>query len=92
MGGATVQFSAEIIENSEIISAPDYTAKFTLPVTLIAAENDMAIDSTYTENVCKNGFPNCKLVKIPDTGHCLTLENDLVLNQIWDEVDALWSG
>ena len=41
-----------------------------------AAENDMMIDSPYTEGVCKNGFPNCKLVKIPGTGHCLTQEND----------------
>lgn len=89
VGGATVQFSAEIIENGEIISAPDYAAKITLPITMIAAENDIAIDSTHTEGVCKNGFPNCKLVKIPGTGHCLTLENDTVLNAIWDEADAL---
>ena len=89
VGGATVQFSAEIIENADIISAPDYTAKMTLPITMIAAENDMAIDNAHTQGVCTGGFPNCKLVIIPGTGHCLTLENDNVLNKIWDEADAL---
>ena len=89
VGGATNQFAGEIIENGEIVSEPDYTAKMTLPITMIAAENDMMIDSPHTEGICKKGFPNCKLVKIPGTGHCLTKENDRVLNTIWGEVDAL---
>jgi alpha-beta hydrolase superfamily lysophospholipase len=34
---------------------------------------------------------DCKLIKPAGTGHCLMLENDDVLNVIFDEVDALYA-
>lgn len=91
VGGATVQWMSEMIENGEIVTSPRFTERLTLPITVIAADNDVIVDGPFLERVCTEDFPNCKLVKLPQTGHCLTLENDDVLDQIWDEADALTS-
>ena len=89
VGGATVQWMSEMIENGEIVTHEDFMQRLTLPITVIAAETDVIVDGPFLEQTCAEGFPNCRLVKIPDTGHCLTLESDDVLIRIWDEADRL---
>ncbi len=89
VGGPTTNWISEIIENGEIVRAPDFISKIDIPVTTIAAENDTIVDGAVVEEVCRSGFPDCKLVVPPGSGHCLTLENDKILATIWDETDAL---
>jgi len=90
VGGVTSNWVGEIIENGEYVTHPDNAARLDgTPITMIAASEDVIIDSPFSETACTELFSECKLVIIPDTGHCLTLENDNVINTIYDEADAL---
>ena len=91
VGGATVQWMSEMIENGEVVTSEAFMRQLTLPITVIAADTDVIVDNPVIEQACTEGFPNCRLVKLPGTGHCLTLENDDVLVRIWDEADRLAS-
>ena len=60
-----------------------------MPITTIAAYKDVIINNAVTKAACTDGFPNCRLVVPAGTGHCLTLEDDVVFKGLWDEADAL---
>lgn len=90
VGGATSNWIGEMIENGEYVTHPDNAARLDgTRITMIAASEDVIIDSPFSEGACTELFSECKLVVIPNTGHCLTLENDNVINTIYDEADAL---
>ncbi len=89
VGSPTTNWIMEIIENGEIVRAPDYIGNIDIPVTTIAAQKDTIVDGEVVQEVCRTGFPDCKLVIPAGSGHCLTLENDDILSQMWDETDAL---
>ncbi len=90
VGGVTNNYVRGLINSGELLQTRAYAAKINLPVHMIVAENDVVIDSPTSEAACTNGLADCKLVKLPKTGHCLMLESDGVLNAIFDEVDALY--
>ena len=90
VGGATSNWIGEIIENGEFVTQAENLKRLgSVPITMIAAANDVIIDSSVSERACEDGIEGCKLVVIPETGHCLTLENDKVINAIHDELDAM---
>lgn len=90
VGGATSNWIGEMIENGEYVTKAQNAAKLDgTPITMIAASEDVIIDSPFSEAACTEVFSQCKLVVIPNTGHCLTLENDNVINTIFDEADRL---
>ncbi len=89
VGNITNNWLSEIIENGEIVTQAEYMKSIDMPVTTIAAFNDVIINNDVTKAACTDGFPNCKLVVPAGTGHCLTLEDDIVFKALWDEADAL---
>ena len=91
VGGVTNNYVRGMISSGELLQTSDYAAKIDLPIHMVVAENDVIIDSPTSEAACTNGLADCKLVKLPKTGHCLMLENDNVLNAIFDELDALYA-
>lgn len=91
VGGVTNNYIHEMISSGELLQTPEFTVKIDVPVHMIVAENDIVIDARASEAACTDGLADCKLVKIPETGHCLMLESDDVLDAIFDEVDALYA-
>jgi lysophospholipase len=89
VGGATNNYVRGMIKSGELLRSESYAAKLDIPIHMVVAEKDVIIDSAVSEAACMEGLPDCKLVKLPGTGHCLMLENDTVINAIYDEVDAL---
>lgn len=89
VGDVTPNFLGEMIENGEIVTDSRYAAKLNVPITMIVADVDVIINSPVSEAACTDIFPDCKLVELPGTGHCLTLEDDTVFAAMWDEVDRL---
>lgn len=89
VGGMTINLIGEMLENGEIVTAPKRAAAMDMPVTMITAERDVIIDTSISEAACTDGFPDCKLIKMPDTLHCLTLENDAIITAIYDEAETL---
>ena len=88
VGGMTFSLLGEMLENGEIVTQPDRLAAMDMPVTIVLPERDVIVDSTIAEAAC-NGMADCKATEIPESGHCLTLENDDVLNAMWDEAEGL---
>ena len=88
VGGMTFSLLGEMLENGEIVTQPDRLAAMDMPVTIVLPERDVIVDSTIAEAAC-NGMTDCKATEIPKSGHCLTLENDDVLNAMWDEAEGL---
>lgn len=91
VGGVTNNYVHGMISSGELLQTPEYAAKIDVPIHMVVAENDVVIHSPTSEAACTNGLADCKLVKLPNTGHCLMLEDDNVLNDIFDEVDALYA-
>ncbi len=89
VGGATNQWGAEFFESSEYILEPGYLEKISVPITVISAENDTFVETSYNSRACSEAFPDCREVTPAGTGHCLPQESDEVVNQIFDEIDAL---
>lgn len=90
VGGATNNYVRGLISSGALLQTPDFAAKIDVPIHMVVAENDVIIHSPTSEAACMNGLADCKLVKLPKTGHCLMLEGDDVLNAIYDELDALF--
>lgn len=90
VGGVTNNYVHGMISSGELLQTPDFAAKIDLPIHMIVAENDVVIDSLTSEAACTDGLKDCKLVKLPNTGHCLMLENDSVLIAIFDELELLY--
>lgn len=90
VGGVTNQWVYGMITSGEYLREDEVEAKIDMPITMIAAERDVIIDSKVSEDACTDGLPNCTLKIYPDTGHCLTLENDDVLTKIYDDVDEIF--
>ena len=91
VGGATNNYVRGIISSGELLRSESYQARLDVPIYMIVAETDVIIDSAVSETACTDGLPDCKLTKLPGTGHCLMLENDEVIGAIYDEVDALFA-
>ena len=89
VGGMTFSLMGEMLENGEMVTSSKRAGDLDMPITVIIPERDVIVDSSISEAVCTDGFPDCKLVELPETGHCLTLENDKALNAMWDEAEAL---
>ena len=90
VGGATVQWLSELMENGEIITAPDFGAKLSLPIEMVLASDDNWVESDYAAKACTDSFANCNLITIPNTGHCINMEHDHVLEQIYGQLDRLY--
>ncbi|MBC6403763.1 MAG: hypothetical protein GDA39_05830 [Hyphomonadaceae bacterium] len=90
VGGITNQYGAEFIESSELILSDGYLEKLDIPVTLISAEVDTFVVTEVNSYSCLKTIPDCREVLIPSTGHCLTQEEDEVLEQMWDKFDHLF--
>ena len=89
VGGVTVQWGSEFFESSEIMQSGGYLEAIELPVTIISAENDTYVYTDVNSSACQTRFQDCREVAIAGTGHCLPQESDGVLNQMFDEMDAL---
>lgn len=89
VGGATNSWLMALIGNGELITSEAYTSRLKKPMTIIVPEHDKIVNSASTIQACKRDFKDCKLIELADTGHCLTLEHDHILNAIWDELDTL---
>lgn len=89
VGGVTNNYLWGLMTSGEVLQTDAFAAKITVPTIMVAAENDVIIDSKVSENSCKNSLPQCTLKVYPGTGHCLTLENDAVQERIIDEVDTV---
>ncbi len=89
VGGITNQYGAEFFESSDYILKPGYLDAIDMPVTLISAENDTFVVTDYNSRACAGQFPDCREITPADTGHCLPQESDAVLEQMFDEMDAL---
>lgn len=89
VGGLTNNWVIEMIENGEIVTDTAYAQAVDMPITLIIPESDVLVNSGASIELCQTGFADCQLVQITETEHCLTLDNDDVLNALWDETDKL---
>ena len=87
VGGATNQYLADLIDSGRYLQNEDFEARVQIPVHMIAAETDIIINSKISEEACTDGLPRCELRVFPNTGHCLTLENDAVQQAIFDTID-----
>lgn len=88
VGGMTFSLMGEMLENGEIVTQADRLAAMDIPVTIVVPERDVIVESAVSEAAC-DALKDCKAVEIPKSGHCLTLENDDVLNAMWDEAEGL---
>lgn len=89
VGGVTNNYLWGMMTSGEYLQTDDFNARITVPVIMVAASNDTIIDSAVSEAACRDSLPNCTLKIYPDTGHCLTLENDAIQERIIDELDIL---
>jgi len=88
-GGPTINWVLEVDESGSGYMASDaFKVGFDMPSKVILADGDTIIDSGYAEALCGD-IKNCRAEYIPDTGHCLLVERDEVLNAIFDSVDEL---
>lgn len=89
IGGPTVNWVLELDESgSEYMTSESFKKAFDMPSKVILADGDTIIDNAYAEAIC-NDIENCSAQYIPNTGHCLLVERDEVLNLIFDSVDRL---
>lgn len=88
VGGMTFSLMGELLENGEIVTQPERLGAMDMPVTIVVPERDVIVDSEVSLAAC-DALSDCKAVEIPKSGHCLTLENDDVLNAMWDEAEGL---
>lgn len=89
VGGATNNYVYGMITSGERLKQRDYAARIDLPIRMVTAQKDIVVDGPMAEAACRDSLPNCTLIRLPDTGHCLMLENDAVLANIFDELDKL---
>ena len=89
VGGATNNYVSGMISSGELLQKAEYAQKIDLPIHMIMAEKDTIIDSDVSKRACQSGLPDCTLITLPGTGHCLLLETDEVLEQIFTEIDSL---
>lgn len=88
-GGPTVNWVLELDESgSDFMTSSAFKTGFDMPAKVILADGDTIIDSGYAEALC-NEIDSCTAQYLPDTGHCLLVERDEVLNTIFDSVDEL---
>ena len=89
-GGATVAWLLALHESGELLSSnADYTASIKLPIHILLAEDDVLVDNDFTRGLCLSGFSNCRLSVAPQSRHCMLMENDTVLELIFNRLDAL---
>jgi pimeloyl-ACP methyl ester carboxylesterase len=89
VGGATNNYVYGLITSGEQLQESKYSAQIDLPIRMVAAQTDVVVNSPVAEFACNNSLPDCTLIKLRDTGHCLMLEPDAVLEKIFAEVDIL---
>ncbi len=88
VGGVTVQWGAEFFESAELMREPGYFDSITIPVAIVAADQDDFVVNDVIDKTC-DVLSDCTLRRFPGSGHCLMQETDDVIKGIWDEVDAL---
>ena len=55
---------------------------------MLLAENDRIIINDAAEKSC-SAIESCELVMIADSGHCVLQENDKIIKELYENVDAL---
>ena len=88
MGAATNQWISEMIKSGEVVTAPDYSDKITIPIQMNLIENDGIIVNQVAEQACADN-PNCSFTYIPDTKHCILYGDDIAVGRVYDAVDAM---
>ena len=88
VGTATNQWLAELMESGEYVQEPDYAQQIRVPVQMVLATADELIVTEVAEQVCTN-TPGCVSERIPRTQHCLQLERDAVLEDIYAAMESL---
>jgi len=88
VGGVTVQWGAEFFQSAVLMKQPDYFDAITVPVTIVAADQDDFVANAAIDQACGT-LADCKLRRFPGTGHCLMQETDDVIEGIIEEVDSL---
>jgi pimeloyl-ACP methyl ester carboxylesterase len=88
-GGPTINWVIELDESgSGYMASDEFKAGFDMPSKVILADGDTIIDNDYAEALCRD-IESCTVEYLPDTGHCLLVERDDVLNEIFGSVDEL---
>lgn len=88
-GGPTVNWVLELDESGRDYMASDvFKAAYSVPTTFLLADKDTIIDNNYAEEICGQ-LENCSVNYLPNAGHCLWVERDEILFQIFNEVDSL---
>ena len=88
-GGPTVNWVLELDKSGSGYMASDvFKAAFDVPSKFILADKDTIIDSDYAENLCSE-IENCESEYLTNAGHCLWVERDEVLFEIFDSIDEL---
>jgi len=89
VGGVTNQWGAKFFESSELINTEAFMSKLDMPVTIISASFDDFVITSENSKACASYIDDCRELTIPETGHCLSQENDAVVGQMVDEFDLL---
>ena len=88
-GGPTVNWVLELDESgSGYMTSDAFKAGYDVPTKFMLADKDTIVDSAYVEGVC-NQMDSCQVEYLTNTGHCLWVERDEVLNRLYDVVDEL---
>lgn len=88
MGSATYQWFGQLMLSGEKMLKPEWSSKIDVPVTMLLAENDTIILNEPSIEVCDD-IGTCEHKVIKTSGHCMLQENDQILEQVYDNFDAL---
>ena len=88
VGGVTASWGKGLMDSSKRLRSSDAVRSLPLPVTMFRAEVEDFVENDAMEAVC-GAMPNCRLIDLPGTAHCLMQESDSVIEQMFDQLDAM---
>ena len=88
VGGVTASWGKGLMDSSVRLRASDAVRSLRLPVTMFRAEVEDFVENDAIEAVCGD-MPNCDMIDLPGTAHCLMQEGDAVLTEMFDQLDTM---
>jgi len=72
--GPTNKWLLETMRSGDLLTDTSYTAAIDMPVVLVTVGDDRIVQTEPAEQLCREGLPDCTLVRVEEARHCLNFE------------------